>query len=190
VEREVSDERCYACLGAPRDDDPSIVDEYLPDAWCHLRCLNSTVAKAWREERRRHDPGYARYWRMSSVGRAIQCDSCGSECVVSAKARGMDAGGWEACCTACHRISGLNGYTHRAEYDRLRAAEHRFLLGPLDDSWREAVRAVADAADRWLAEQRCPCGGDFSVAAPPRCPTCGHVLFDSYFHFAFPPPTT
>jgi len=142
---------------------------------------------AWRERRAADDQGFARWTRLSTIGLPVTCPVCSRTSAVSAEARGMGAGNWEACCRSCCRITTLNGYTHERAYEALRRAEERFLLVGSDGAWREEVARVADEADRYLARERCACGDRFSLAAKPSCPHCRAVLLDSYFHYAYEP---
>jgi hypothetical protein len=181
MERETE---CCVCGAGVRTDDPAVPDEYFAPAWCHRACVNSPGGIAWREKQKATDPGYARYLRLSTVGRSVACPACAGSCRVSAKARGMAAGSWEACCTACSAVTALNGYLHHEEYDRLAAAEREFLLDASSDGWRARVETIASEADRKLDAQRCACSSHFSLAAAPRCPRCRAVVMDSYFHYA------
>jgi hypothetical protein len=174
---------CCVCGGVARSDEPVVDDEYYPHVWSHGSCVNTPAGVAWRERQRGGDPGYARYLRLSTVGLTIECPACGLACIVSAKARGMGAGSWEACCTACSRVTRLSGYRHPREYDEIAAAERLFLLDAASD-WRSRMVAIAGEADTKLDERTCACGSRFSVAAPPRCPGCRTVLLDSFFHHA------
>ncbi len=180
-----ADDTCFVCDGGVRSDDPRIPEECYPGLWCHLSCLNSPAGTAWRAKRSQSDPGYARYLRLSTVGLRVVCPSCGEECCLSAKARGMGAGMWEICCTECSRITFLNGYAHEAEYQRVGAAERSYLLHPNSDAWRTEVVALARTADENLRDRTCACGGRFSLAAKPRCPHCRAILLDSFFHYAY-----
>lgn len=179
------DDTCFVYNGGAPREDPRIPEEYYPGLWCHLSCLDSPAGIAWREERTRRDPGYARYLRLSTVGLPVVCPSCGRECCLSAKARGMGADTWETCCTECSRTTFLDGYAHDAEYQRVSAAERAFLLDQNSDAWRTEVLALARTADGKLRDRTCVCGGRFSLAAQPRCPHCRAVLLDSFFHYAY-----
>jgi hypothetical protein len=178
---------CLVCGEVPRADEPVIPEEFYPGSWWHLSCLNSPTGLEWRERRRQSDPRYARYLRLSTVGLPIECPRCGQACCISAKARGMGAGSWEACCTGCSRVTFLSGYAHEAEYDAVAAAEHTFLFDEANDDWRARMQELATRADRLLRDQTCRCGGRFSLAAPPRCPRCAAVLLDSFFHHGYMP---
>src|SRR5512134_344743 len=56
-------DRCFVCGTEARGDEPTVPEEYFTGLWCHLSCLNSSEGIAWRKERTRTDPGYARYLR-------------------------------------------------------------------------------------------------------------------------------
>jgi hypothetical protein len=121
------------------------------------------------------------------MGLPIDCPSCGGACCVSPKARGMGAGSWEACCTACSQFTVLSGYTHKREYDAIMAAEQILLFDERSDQWRGPMIEVARTVDGTLPERACACGAHFSVAAKPRCPRCRAVLMDTFFHYAYLP---
>lgn len=176
---------CFVCGGDPTSDNPAIEEEFYPGLWCHFHCLNSPEGTAWREKRERDDPSYARYLRLMTVGLPIECPSCRTACAVSAKARGMGAGSWEACCTACNNITTLNAYVHRKDYEAVMAAEKLMFSDSHGDAWRTAMLEIAKTADANLDERTCNCGAPFSVAAEPRCPKCRTVLMDSFFHYSF-----
>jgi hypothetical protein len=179
---------CAVC-GGPRDArGAEVPDDEGAGRWVHLSCLGSPPGVAWRERQGEADPGFARHLRLSSVGLPVRCPSCGTRCRLSAKARGMAAGIWPACCTRCSNITTLNGYVHRADYDRVGEAERQFLAGGRDTGWRAVVVGLAASADAKLGDACCPCGGRFSLAAEPRCPRCGATLLDSFFHYAEPDP--
>ncbi len=178
------DDTCFVCHGSERNGEPQIPEEYYPGLWCHLACLNSSRGIAWRKARTQSDPGYARYLRFSTVGLPVVCPSCGAHCCLSAKARGMGAGIWEACCLQCSRTTILKGSAHGAEYQRVSDAERTFLLASNSDGWQTEVLALARTADEKLRERTCACGGRFSLAGKPRCPHCRAILLDSFFHYA------
>jgi hypothetical protein len=185
------DGTCFVCGDGPAGaDNPAIEEEFYPGLWCHFLCLNSPDGMAWRDQRIQADPRYARYLRLMSIGVPIDCPSCGEACCVSAKARGMGAGSWEACCTACSNTTTLSGYVHRREYQAVMAAEQAMLFDEHYD-WRSVMVEIAKTADALLKDRTCTCGAPFSVAAKPRCPRCRAVLMDSFFHNAYIPyPTT
>ena len=176
------------CGTEARGDEPTVPEEYFAGLWCHLSCLNSSEGIEWRKERTRTDPGYARYLRLSTVGLPVVCPSCGGPCLLSAKARGMGAGNWETCCTACDRFTFLSGYERDSDYQRVLAAEGVFLRDGRTDGWIAQIVELARTADRNLRDRSCACGGRFSLAAKPRCPHCKTVLLDSFFHYACAPP--
>jgi hypothetical protein len=180
-------ENCFVCGAGVRGNEPGIPEEYYPTLWCHAACLNSPEGIAWRERQKAADPGYDRYLRLSTVGLRVECPACGFVCCLSAKARGMAAGSWEACCLACSRVTFLDGYRYEREYEEITAAEHVFLFDASRDDWRRRVEEIAITADPKLHEQSCPCGSRFSLAAAPRCPGCRAVLLDSFFHYAYAP---
>jgi hypothetical protein len=185
------DGTCFVCGDGPAGaDNPAIEEEFYPGLWCHFHCLNSPGGMAWRGLRKQADPRYARYLRLMNVGLPIECASCSKACRISAKARGMGAGSWEACCTACSNFTTLNGYAHESDYRAIMAAEQEMLFDEHND-WRRAMVGIAKTADANLDARTCKCGAPFSVAAQPRCPTCRAVLMDSFFHYAYIPyPTT
>jgi hypothetical protein len=176
-------ERCYACGNPPRDGDFPVMFDYYPGVWCHGTCLNSPEGRSWLEQQRKSDPGFDRFMLLQTVGLRTMCPACGKECFLSAKARGMAAGTWLACCLSCSNTTVLDGYVHPREYDALMAVEKEFLLAA-NAPWQVQVARLASAADMKLDSRRCSCGGSFSVAAKPRCPHCRHILLDSCFHFA------
>jgi hypothetical protein len=181
---ELMAERCYACGNRLQEGDAAQALDYYTGVWCHDTCLNSPQGIAWREHKRKSDPGFDRFWRLQAVGLRTTCPSCGKDCLIAAKARGMAAGDWQTCCSRCSNITTLNGYVYSQDYEALMAAEKEFLRDGKSTGWQIQVENLALTVDRKLTERRCSCGGRFSVAAKPRCPHCHEVLLDSCFHFA------
>jgi hypothetical protein len=109
------------------------------------------------------------------------------------KAIGMGSGSWEVQCVACWRFlcGGVSGYDTRTApaYRRLSELRRQFVdTGDLTTVKAEVV-ALAHDYDTAISKRQCECGGLFSIAAMPRCPSCSAVAFESYFHYVFRPDT-
>lgn len=177
---------CTLCGAGGEQQNPLVPDEYYADVRLHLHCLNSAEGRAWIGARSEADAGYARYWRLITVGQPVACASCGADERISPKGYGMGAGHWELNCTSCHRyrplLSAYRSPEQRALLRRLQVLAQRFKLArDVPEVLRELEVLATQETAAGLAEE-CECGGTHSVAARPRCGTCAGVLIDSPFH--------
>jgi hypothetical protein len=181
--------RCVICGGAEQPGNLLSEDGVDGDALIHLHCYNSPAAREWRAQRCRVDPMYARSMRLMTLREPVACEHCGVALNLLPKAIGMGAGSWEVTCIQCPRPgpASLSAYGEAREYfAQLANVRHDFILGRNLDDVDRRVAELAMKADHLVnglvCGSRCPCGGQFSIAAKPRCPHCGEVAFDSYFH--------
>lgn len=184
-------ERCDLC-GRPAESlNPLVPEEFYPGVHLHLHCLNSAAGRAWTQARADADLLYARYLSLITLGYEIHCSACGSLERLSPKAISMGAGHWEANCRSCHRHRPLlNAYRSPAERDLCSALgrlAQDFKLGRSPAGVLMHVEHLSQEGDALLARESCTCGGDFSLAARPRCARCQEVLIDSPFHFTLNP---
>jgi hypothetical protein len=177
---------CAACGGWEHPDDPLCVDRFDDDEeLIHFRCYNSARAVAWREERRAEDPTYDRYLRLTTPREPVHCPHCSAMLEMSSRVVGMMGSMLPVNCTKCHRATtrafsfGEPGEAIWAWIDAIRAD---FVRARHLDSIDERLREVAREYNRFVDPFPCKCGGQFSLAAKPRCPRCEHVAFDTYFH--------
>ena len=126
---------------------------------------------------------------LMTLAYPLVCPACGTQLAMNPKAIGMGAGSWEVQCTACSRIlsGGISGYNQQTAlaYNQLTTLRRRFVESGNLGLVEEEVIAVAREYDPSLKRPLCDCGASFSIAAKPRCPACGAVAFDSYFHYVF-----
>lgn len=174
---------CAVCGEPDRSQDPLIPDEFYPDEAIHLHCLNSAEGKRWHEERQARDPGYARYMSLITVRRQVTCPGCGSdENWLSQKSSGFSPS-FELCCTQCDEVSrGLSPYEAPVT-GPLSDLQHDFVLGRNVERIDSAIERLSREHRERRGEERCKCGGSFSIAAKPRCHRCRSVLADTFFHY-------
>lgn len=181
-----SPDRCELCGGAAEPRNPLVPDEFYPGVQLHLHCLNSEAGVRWTRMRAEADPLYARYLSLITMGHQVTCSACGSSERLSPKATGMGAGHWEVSCRSCHRyrplLSAYRSSMERELYDTLSSLAHEFRLSANSTDILARVDQLALEADSLLPEETCSCGGQFSLAARPRCSNCQEVLLDSPFH--------
>lgn len=179
-------QRCELCGGIAEAQNPLVPDEFYPGVRLHLHCLNSPAGADWTRMRAEADPSYARYLSLITSGHQVACPSCGASERLSPKASGMGAGYWEANCRSCHRyrplLDAYRGPMERESYETLCGLAREFRLGANAAGILARVEQLAVEVDSLLPEGTCSCGGQFSLAARPRCSRCREVLLDSPFH--------
>lgn len=180
---------CIACKESHDEPSNPLHQESTlrPNVFVHSQCLNEPAYSNWVAEQRARDPEYARYWDMMTYGLPHKCLGCGATLNLAPKAVGMGAGGWDVCCDACPRVlrNGISAYAHPEVFARLEAAREKFLIGRNIAGLKEELLALSAECDPLLKTGICTCGGQFSLAAPPRCPQCHAVAIDSCFHTVY-----
>ena len=163
----------------------NVESPFFPDCFVHSQCLMTKQYQDWITKHKSENAQYRRYWDLMTVAFPVECPQCKKKVGLFPKAIGMGAGNWEVNCSDCHHASyqGLSGYTDESAYGKLEELRENYLIGKLDRLDAQ-VHELANLYDSKLPEQKCNCGGHFSLAAKPRCIYCNAVLIDSYFHCA------
>lgn len=165
--------------------DPLFNDGAYSEFYIHAKCYNSDAAKRWGESHRLEDPAYDSYLRWMVHREPITCLSCGELLDLSAKAIGMGAGAWPVSCLACHRSCprGLSGYGESEKiYTAVEAVRYDFVRSLKLKSIPQRMEQIARKYDYLFVDQRCKCGGSFSLAAKCRCPYCDDIAEETCFH--------
>ena len=161
-----------------------IVDGFCSDIYIHINCLNSKEGKRWREDRAKSDELYRGYLELITHGREVNCPACRTRCKLYSKSR--DVGYvWELCCDQCGEVSlnGLSAYTSEDDVHLLE--ELKSLEASYFRTKDEAIQVRMEAISALRGTfGRCACGGQFVIAAYPRCSNCFTPLLDSYFHYS------
>lgn len=180
---------CEICAQTDKPNDILMEDGFYPSLKYHIGCINSAQGKVWKREKFNENPAYDRYWDLQTVGKPVDCSSCGLRQAISAKARGMGAGNWELVCDCCHRVSpqSLSCYKHPQIYDEIEELERVFLLGQWDENCEQRIRSTAKRYHQLRPDLNCICGGQYSILGKPRCVRCDVALLDSYFHYSYKP---
>ena len=178
--------RCVICGQLETDaSDPLFNDGAYSEFYIHAKCYNSDAAERWRESHRLEDPAYDSYLRWMVDRKPITCLSCGAPLDLSAKAIGMGADTWSVNCLACHRTSprGLSAYGKSKKiYMAVAAVRDDFVRSLKLKSIPKQMQQIARKYDYLFVDQRCKCGGSFSLAAKCRCPYCDDIAEETYFH--------
>lgn len=157
---------------------------YYSNIWMHSECMGTEKTKKWHLQRQREDAGYNRYVELTNDGALIKCDKCGHENIFCVKAFGP---AWEACCDQCHKVNkiALDAYAKEDEdiFRELQKLNKEFLLNSDDKKIEKIEKAVELISSQNGPSGKCSCGGEYLIAARPRCIHCNQIVFDSYFHY-------
>jgi hypothetical protein len=182
---------CLFCQRGESLDEPLGLteDSYQPGVWYHSRCISSEAGRQWMAARAQEDPQYARYQSLMTQGHPILCPECCHAQAMSPKELGpFTGGGWDLCCDSCSNVlhhSVLDG----SLCDRLHELQYRFVRYGSDSGIEQEIQRLAQQYDP-LVGGPCSCGGQYSIAAKPRCVRCGAVVYDTCFHYTFEPAET
>lgn len=172
---------CWVCQHTGEDLGP--VDDFFPQVLIHLRCRLTAMHQDWIMRQCAENPAYRRYRNLMTMGLDLNCPHCRTALRLMPKAIGMAAGMWDAGCNRCARVreGALFAYHQPQIYQELEELRRKFVLG-LDFQMNVQRCGQYDAL---IQANHCPCGGSFSLLAPPRCSNCQSVVLDSGFHVVY-----
>ena len=181
---------CFVC-GGTDESELHAESPIYPDVYVHSSCCDTETAVSWCRAREQEDPRYKRYRISHSIEVEVICGTCQTRHWLHSRSVGMAAGNWPTHCTQCYRLgktfSEFDPQTREYVGGRLDQLEWQFYFEGLTPEIEAAMQAFAAQYDKHTNPQPCLCGGQFSIAAKPRCKHCSQVLYDTYFNFAVPP---
>ncbi len=182
---------CLACGGIESDDLRPESPVY-PQIFVHQHCLNTESMRAWRRAQELENPVYQRYRFLMSAGAEVLCSECHLRHWLWPKSIGMGAGSWQTHCSHCYRLGQAVSPVMREATDedvasRIEHFRQQFLLEGQTPAITVTMQTLAKRYDTQANPAPCRCGGQFSLAASPRCKRCGHILYETYFNYALPP---
>jgi hypothetical protein len=151
----------------------------LPDVKYHLGCPSTVEGRVWQADLEREHPAVERERRLRTFRHPVRCGRCGLWQALSPTPTGLMSPPWDGNCDSCFRHRPLvNGYESRELWSRLHDLKRHFL----DGEWSDGFEAELTTLDTEVADRpTCECGGEFSLAARPRCRRCTAVMDDSFF---------
>jgi hypothetical protein len=121
-------------------------------------------------------------------GKPVLCPVCKKTSYLYPKAVGYQPYIWEVNCGSCHVFDlGINACNpgHEQLHNSLSKLRERYFNGETSAVFVEDIKELARVYDQTLKNRVCVCGGNFSIAANPKCIHCDVDIFNSYFHYAY-----
>ena len=167
--------------------EPLADDPVYPDIHYHFTCLNEKAGRDWQRRQRESDAKYQRYWSLMTEARDISCPACSHPQKISPKGVGHSCYVWELNCDSCWRITvnAPNAYENRGLHSELQNWRQLFLKADPGTDFNVEIAKIAQYESLIAFNEKCSCGGTFTVSSKPRCVNCSAIIEDSYFHYTY-----